>query len=369
MDWNAAIVSGFRAGIVAIRPDGVVAFVNAIGSRILGGSPLAVGENIKDRAGENPFFWMLSEAISLDYLSPRVETYLADENGEPMRIGFTLAAIPAGDGKGGICAFFKDLRHVEIAEENEQTRQRLLLLERVGAGIVGEIAGPVAELADACSALRGQAAREGLALPPLAALGDTVLRLETVVRECRGFIEPVSPGPGKVAVDDLVEGIVAALAAAHPAIEFTVHRPAGIDYTVEADPALLGKALSIVAAAAVDGSGGRGALEIALSRAGHFIDVVRLDREARCVLPPPTGKEEEYLRISIRNGRPGGARELRKRVFVPFDRQGRPGAGTGLPVAQKIVAAHGGILEAAEDEGRDVEFRVMVPVRQKGARA
>ena len=53
---ESAILSSFRAGILAIRSDGTVSFINPIGAKILEGCSIREGENIHPRAGENVFF-------------------------------------------------------------------------------------------------------------------------------------------------------------------------------------------------------------------------------------------------------------------------------------------------------------------------
>ncbi len=365
MGWDSTIISGFRAGIVAIRRDGVVAYINPIGMRILEGSPLAVGDKIQDKAGENSFFWMLGEAISLDYLSTRVETYLTDKNGEPMRLGFTLSELKEGDRKVGICAFFKDLRHVEMDEENENVRQRLLLLEHIGAGLAGEITNPVVNLGIVRNMLLAQAAQAGITLTALPMMEEEISRLENVIRECHGFLQPVKLSPQEAKVDAIIEEIVAKLAALHAGMEFKVHKPEGMDLSAEVDAGLLAKALTSIVANAVDACEAKGGLEITFALSRHFSDLVRLDREVRSLLPGHSGKEEEFLRIVIRNNGPGIPGGIRDRIFVPFYSTKKSRGGIGLPVAQKIISAHGGILEFGETAKKGGEFSVKIPIKQK----
>ncbi|RJP23603.1 MAG: hypothetical protein C4529_03920, partial [Deltaproteobacteria bacterium] len=81
-DIAGAILSSFRAGIMAIRSDGTVAYINPIGAKILEACSLREGENIHPRAGENVFFRVLSEALSMNYLPTRVEAELPRRDGE-----------------------------------------------------------------------------------------------------------------------------------------------------------------------------------------------------------------------------------------------------------------------------------------------
>ena len=45
MNLDKAILSSFRAGVVALNLDGTVSYVNPIGSKILEACPLTEGEN------------------------------------------------------------------------------------------------------------------------------------------------------------------------------------------------------------------------------------------------------------------------------------------------------------------------------------
>ncbi len=72
------------------------------------------GENLHLRASENSFFRILSEALTMNYLPTRLEVDLPGKEGERQFLGFTLAELKDGGKKTGVCAFFKDLTHVEI---------------------------------------------------------------------------------------------------------------------------------------------------------------------------------------------------------------------------------------------------------------
>ncbi|MDP2735814.1 MAG: hypothetical protein Q8P12_06430, partial [bacterium] len=141
---EGAILSSFRAGIVAIRSDGTVAYINPIGAKILEVCSLREGENIHPRAAENVFFRVLSEALTMNYLPTRAEAELPGRDGERQSLGFTLSELKEKDGRVGICAFFKDLTHVEMAEESEDLKQRLLMLGQMAAGLAHEIRNPIA---------------------------------------------------------------------------------------------------------------------------------------------------------------------------------------------------------------------------------
>ena len=359
------ILSSFRAGIVAIRGDGTVAYLNPIGAKILGGCPLHEGENIHSRAGENSFFRLLSEAVSMSYLPTRVEVELPSGDGENQFIGFTLAELKEGDQKVGICAFFKDLTHVEMAEESENLNQRLVMLGQMAAGLAHEIRNPIASIGVHCSLLRSHLADNGKLITSVNMMAREIEKVESIIRECLNFVRPAELGIQRVRVDALVEAVIARLRTLHPGMEFSMRGHQGAELLVEADKGLLEQAITNIIANAVDACEGKGKVEVSFGFSRHINERVKLDKRIQPLLPDQTGKEEEFVRITIRDNGPGIPKEIQDRIFAPYFTTKKTGIGIGLPMAQKIVHAHGGILDLNSSEGKGTEFIIKIPVRQK----
>ena len=88
-----------------------------------------------------------------------------------------------------------------------------------------------------------------------------------------------------------------------------------------------------------------------------------------------SGTKEETL-VTVRDTGPGISPEDRKRIFEPFFRgkaqKGIPGTGLGLPIAQRIVEAHGGRIDVQTALGHGSSFQVFLPravPRKSGTRA
>jgi PAS domain S-box-containing protein len=56
------------------------------------------------------------------------------------------------------------------------------------------------------------------------------------------------------------------------------------------------------------------------------------------------------VRIAVRDNGPGLGPESRKRIFEPFFTTKTKGTGLGMPIARRIVQAHGGHIEVGDDE-------------------
>jgi signal transduction histidine kinase len=365
---ESAILSSFRAGILAMRSEGTISFINPIGAKILEGCSIREGENIHPRAGENVFFRVLSEALSMSYLPTRVEAELPGRDGERQNLGFTLSELKEGENRVGICAFFKDLTHVEMTEESENLKERLLMLGQMAAGLAHEIRNPIASIGVHASFLKSHLSGNEKLLSSVGMMSREVEKVEYIIRECLNFVRPAELGIQPVRVDTLVDGVVARMVTLHPGMKFSVQKPENGDLMLDADIALLEQALTNLLANAVDACHGNGTVNVFLGISRHFTELVRLNRHVDMLLPGNSGKEEQFLRIHIRDNGPGIPLEVQDRIFVPFFTTKKTGTGIGLPIAQKIVHAHGGVLDMNSEVGKGTEFIIKIPMRHSGGR-
>jgi signal transduction histidine kinase len=365
---ESAILSSFRGGILAIRSDGIVSYVNPIGAKILEGCSIREGESIHPRAGESVFFRVLSEALSMSYLPTRVETELPGRDGERQNLGFTLSELKKGENRVGICAFFKDLTHVEMTEESENLKERLLMLGQMAAGLAHEIRNPIASIGVHASFLRSHLAGNEKLLSSVGMMAREVEKVEYIIRECLNFVRPAELGIQSVRVDTLLDSVVSRMMTLHPGMQFTLQRPGNPGLMVDVDVALIEQALTNILANAVDACQGKGAIDVFLRMSRHFTELVRLNRRVDRLLPGNSGKEEQFLRIHIRDNGPGIPPEVQDRIFVPFFTTKKTGTGIGLPIAQKIVHAHGGVLDMESEVGKGTEFIIKIPMRHASGR-
>ncbi|OQA33321.1 MAG: Globin-coupled histidine kinase [Betaproteobacteria bacterium ADurb.Bin341] len=75
-------------------------------------------------------------------------------------------------------------------------------------------------------------------------------------------------------------------------------------------------------------------------------------------------RQEEMLRLAVRDSGPGISPELRERIFEPFFTTRGQGTGLGLPIALGVARAHGGRLELESWPGQGAEFALLLPLGQ-----
>lgn len=361
MKLEADILKCFRAGILAIDLSGQIVYQNDIAAKILGGVAMKPGTNLRSVAGENQFFRILLEALELQYLPARVESIIPGREGSHRSIGFTLAELKDGNQRTGICAFFKDLTHVEMAEENRDLDARLRLLGQMAAGLAHEIRNPIASIGVHCGLLRSRYHGDQKLLSSISHMEREIARVEYIIRECLNFVRPAELGVRSVAVAPFLERLATEADKLFEGVKVS-YDPSGAEgLKADLDEALMEQALGniITNAAQACERGGNVAVSARVTRG--FWDLDPDGRES--ILFDGSGEKEDFLTISIKDDGGGIPEEIRERIFVPFFTTKKGGTGIGLPIAQKIVYAHKGVLDILSEPGAGTEFLIKIPLR------
>ncbi|HEV7500521.1 MAG TPA: HAMP domain-containing sensor histidine kinase [Vicinamibacteria bacterium] len=77
---------------------------------------------------------------------------------------------------------------------------------------------------------------------------------------------------------------------------------------------------------------------------------------------------KDRVTVEVRDTGPGIAREELARIFDRFHKSaGSPGSGLGLPIARKLVEAHGGEISVTSEVGRGTIVRFTIPTAPREA--
>ncbi|MGA8752592.1 two-component system sensor histidine kinase NtrB, partial [Candidatus Deferrimicrobium sp.] len=356
------ILSSFRAGVLAIDLQGKIIFVNEIAKKILTNFPVGIDENLRGRAGENALFRFLLESIDLQYLPTRLEISLPSVEDTPRSIGFTLAELREGEHRTGICAFFKDLTNVEMQEENRDLDERLRLLGQMAAGLAHEIRNPIASVGVHCGLLRSRYQGDQRILSSLQHIEKEIAQVEFIIRECLNFVRPAELGIRPVRIDSFLKRIAEQAGKLFEGTGIAYKGSLVGDVSAEMDESQMEQAIMNVIANAAHASGTKGSVTLRARITRGYWDTAYGGREP--LLPQGSSNREDFLTISIRDDGPGIPEEIRDRIFVPFFTTKKEGTGIGLPLVQKIVYAHRGVLDIVSETGKGTEFIIKLPVKQ-----
>jgi len=135
--------------------------------------------------------------------------------------------------------------------------------------------------------------------------------------------------------------------------------------SAEMDEGLMEQAIMNVVANAAHASGTKGSVTLRARITRGYWGSPHGGREP--LLPETSSNKEDFLVLSIRDDGPGIPEEIRDRIFVPFFTTKKEGTGIGLPLVQKIVYAHRGVLDIVSETGKGTEFIIKLPVKQAHA--
>src|SRR5581483_2637598 len=219
-------------------------------------------------------------------------------------------------------------------EITEQKRQEEQLREQAALTRLGEMAAVVAhEVKNPIAGIRGALQVIMSRMPAeqrdRGVIVDIIARLDAlngIVQDLLLYARPRAPKREAVDLRSLIEN-TSELLRKDPAIAATMFNISGRPEPVLGDPEQLRIVFQNLLMNAAQAMGGSGAIDVSL----------RLD---------PQG-----CRISIRDHGPGMPPEVRAKAFDAFFTTKHRGTGLGLPIARRVVEAHGGVIDIAPADG------------------
>lgn len=279
------------------------------------------------------------------------ETRRVKKDGEELRVSLTRTVLRHGSGRIlGSSTIVRDLSQRERLERQIIESEKLATVGQLAATVAQEIGAPLTAIGLAVENVRRSACETC----------DNRARLETVSQQlhrigrlARHLVELAKPGAlelSRVRVDRVIEQATELLDPSFQRSNIRIEVKAEPDLPeIWADAGQLQQALLNLL------MNGERALK---SRGGGRIEVTARPRRG----PPLEGRPvRRVVEIRVSDDGPGIDPADLPFVFTPFfSRSG--GTGLGLPLAQQIVHAHGGTIEADSSPGQGATFTLQIPV-------
>ena len=327
------VVASMPAGLLLVAPDGRVAMANAAAEELAGAEP---GGLVGRPAGE----LLPPQALDAGAGGER-QMDVAFDGGAPVALGIAVSAVRTEEGTPvGSLVVLRDLREMRRLEAEIRRREKLAAVGNLAAGVAHEIRNPL-------SSIRGYAAYFGAKFAPgsedrqaAEVMVREVDRLNRVISELIEFARPSDLKRRPMRLSDLA-GHAARLTLPDAKAKGVRVDLAGVADSPEilGDPDRLTQALLNLCINAIQAMDTGGVMTLATGLA-------------------PDGRA--YLSVADTGG--GIGEEERERIFDPYYTTKPHGTGLGLPIAHKIVAAHGGEIILAARPGGGTVATVLLPV-------
>lgn len=229
--------------------------------------------------------------------------------------------------------------------EERKERDRLAALGQMAAGLAHEIRNPLGAIKGAVQVVEPNLqGADPITREFLGVIVEEVERLNRVVTQFLTYSRPFSGEMGQVRLGDVVAATLRLLPEDHRA-RVTVTVPAQLP-AVRGDAEALRQVLLNLLRNAFDaiaekGGAGRVFLTLALRRHGLG--------------------SGDAVTLTVRDNGPGFAPGAIGNLFVPFHTTKAAGTGLGLPISQRIVENHRGLIEVTAPEGGGAQFTVVLP--------
>jgi two-component system, NtrC family, sensor histidine kinase HydH len=232
--------------------------------------------------------------------------------------------------------------------ERMKERDRLAALGEMAAGLAHEIRNPLGAIKGAAQLLVGPDGKpaDGQDVPEfLRIIVEEVNRLNRVVTQFLDYARPYKGEAAEIDLNEVVRKTVQLLENPAAQAKVTLQLSEALP-RVRGDAEQLRQVFLNLGLNALEAMSAGGALTISTGR--------RPFRRG--------GEAGSFVEIRFQDTGPGIPREQMKNLFIPFFTTKEKGTGLGLPISQRIVTQHGGVIDVRSESGKGTTFTVCLPV-------
>lgn len=236
------------------------------------------------------------------------------------------------------------LRALEASQRAALQNEKLAAIGRLAAGIAHEVRNPLGVIRASASMVREHFSAEEEAYRACEFIREEIDRLNSLITSLLTFSRPAELRLQPIRIERVIDRALQLTTDDLQRRGIIVAREGeGQTPTVTADPDLLAQVFFGLLLNAAEAIGEQGTV------------ILR------------TISEREYVVVEVVDTGPGVASADAEHIFEPFFTTKASGTGLGLPMAARIIRAHGGLIEVipgqgAGSDGAGARFRVRLPV-------
>lgn len=277
---------------------------------------------------------------------------LRKANSQHRQVSVTVSPIlPASTSQQGAVIVLHDLTRVRSLEGAVRNADRLAMIETMAAGLAHEIKNPLGGIKGSAQLLQMELSGNDELLEYTQLIIRETTRVNRIIEELLNLSRPRKTQLEFVNISQILNEIIT--------LQKNSVGDRGIHFTWELDPSipdipgdhdLLMRLFLNLIKNSCEATNDHSKITIA----------TKVDTEYH--LRRPDSRSTPMVQISISDEGPGiSASELEK-IFTPFYTTKESGSGLGLPICQKIVTDHGGMLEFINRPKGGTKVKVSLPL-------
>ncbi len=272
-----------------------------------------------------------------DHVGP-LEFRISTKQGETKWVQASLAGITSSSGGSSVIqGTLHDITQLKEMQQRVAQTERLAVIGEMSAQVAHEIKNPLAGIGGAVQVLRQRLSDSDPHVEVMDEIVAQVQRVDSTVRSLLSFARPLQPEKLGVDIRELVDDLWYELQKRDEFSDMTLVFTGAAGLEAEVDPELLRHAVSNLIENARQAMDGEGRIVCDLQDHRSMVAVTFIDEG------------------------PGIPDAMAGRLFKPFATTKTRGTGLGLAIARRIIEAHGGKIELANEPGRGARATIWFP--------
>jgi len=342
LEWYKAIFDNATDAFFIVQPDTwEILDINEFGSQLLGyekediiGSRLPQFKRIFKLLKKSSSPIVLSE-LSLD----------RHEGGNPLMLEVSARFLKI-DGMEVIYAIARDVSEQHALTDKMVQADKLVLLGQLSAGVAHELRNPLAAVNLNLQVLKRKTPRDNPEYTYVDMALQGVERISKIVDVTLNFSRPAMPDVQRIEINQLIPNV---LELTHSSIrKKDIIIDLDLDDSipkVSADSKQMQQVFINLITNAVDAIDVKGKIEISTYREDG-----------------QKNNEGSYVVVSVKDNGIGMPPEELTKIFNPFFTRKSEGTGLGLPITQRILHQHNGIVDVESQKGVGTTFYIKLPI-------
>ncbi len=354
--FYANIIDSVGDGVIVLDAGGEISLMNPAGEEITGVSRRqAQGNRFAALfTGDRLLIEMVEKTAATGMTISDHENVVLHRSGHPTPVSATTSPLLLETGeRTGVILVLRDLTNIRDLERAVRQADRLSSLGTLAAGLAHEIKNPLGGIKGAAQLLEQELPEEGGLRDYTRVMIKEVRRVNRIVEE---LLELASPRKIKLERVNLHKtlGDIMTLqkrAAGGKNIAFRQQFDPSIP-PILGDEALLTQLFLNLIKNAVEAVAEEGTVQVTSRVVSDYSMSQNWERRSRMVA------------LEVSDDGPGMDKEQLEHLFTPFFTTKAKGTGLGLPICQKIVLEHRGMIKVESERSRGTTFTVMLPLIQ-----